>query len=98
MASRAIFPKPMKEYEPAYQLRLERDGEDESPRHNEYTVTRCESTCVRKILHSIMQKQPLVLGYKNAQIGRYYGLDQWLTSRLGRLGFLASVSLGPRRK
>jgi thiosulfate dehydrogenase [quinone] large subunit len=22
--------------------------------------------------------------------GRYYGLDQWLTSRLGRLGFLAS--------
>ncbi len=24
--------------------------------------------------------------------GRYYGLDQWLTSRLGRLGFLASGS------
>ena len=25
--------------------------------------------------------------------GRYYGLDQWLTPRLGRLGFLASSSL-----
>jgi uncharacterized membrane protein YphA (DoxX/SURF4 family) len=25
--------------------------------------------------------------------GRYYGLDQWLTPRLGRLGFLASGSL-----
>jgi thiosulfate dehydrogenase (quinone) large subunit len=30
--------------------------------------------------------------------GRYYGLDQWLTSRLGRLGFLASGSLRRRRK
>ena len=25
--------------------------------------------------------------------GRYYGLDQWLTPRLGRLGFLASGSI-----
>jgi thiosulfate dehydrogenase (quinone) large subunit len=25
--------------------------------------------------------------------GRYYGLDQWLTSRLGRMGFLASGSI-----
>ncbi len=30
--------------------------------------------------------------------GRYYGLDQWLTSRLGRLGFLASGSFRHRRK
>ena len=30
--------------------------------------------------------------------GRYYGLDQWLTPRLGRLGFLASGSLRRRRK
>src|SRR5260221_13654150 len=30
--------------------------------------------------------------------GRYYGLDQWLTPRLGRLGFLASSSLRRRRK
>jgi len=30
--------------------------------------------------------------------GRYYGVDQWLTSRLGRLGFLASGSFGRRRK
>jgi uncharacterized membrane protein YphA (DoxX/SURF4 family) len=30
--------------------------------------------------------------------GRYYGLDQWLTSRLGRLGFLASGSLKRSRK
>ncbi len=30
--------------------------------------------------------------------GRYYGLDQWLTSRLGRLGFLASGSLRRSRK
>ena len=29
--------------------------------------------------------------------GRYYGLDQWLTPRLGRLGFLASGSLKRRR-
>src|SRR6266699_838784 len=28
--------------------------------------------------------------------GRYYGLDQWLTPRLGRLGFLASGSFGRR--
>ncbi len=30
--------------------------------------------------------------------GRYYGLDRWLTSRLGRLGFLASGSFRRRRK
>ena len=30
--------------------------------------------------------------------GRYYGLDQWLTSKLGRLGFLASGSIGRHRK
>jgi uncharacterized membrane protein YphA (DoxX/SURF4 family) len=30
--------------------------------------------------------------------GRYYGVDQWLTSRLGRLGFLASGSIRRRRK
>lgn len=30
--------------------------------------------------------------------GRYYGLDAWLTSRLGRLGFLASSSLRRSRK
>ena len=30
--------------------------------------------------------------------GRYYGLDQWLTPRLGRLGFLASSSFRRRRK
>jgi uncharacterized membrane protein YphA (DoxX/SURF4 family) len=30
--------------------------------------------------------------------GRYYGLDQWLTSRLGRLGFLASSSFRNSRK
>ena len=30
--------------------------------------------------------------------GRYYGLDQWLTPRLGRLGFLASSSLRRSRK
>ncbi len=30
--------------------------------------------------------------------GRYYGLDQWITPRLGRLGFLASGSLRLRRK
>ncbi len=30
--------------------------------------------------------------------GRYYGLDQWLTSRLGRLGFLASGSFRRSRK
>jgi thiosulfate dehydrogenase (quinone) large subunit len=30
--------------------------------------------------------------------GRYYGLDQWLTPRLGRFGFLASGRLWPRRK
>lgn len=30
--------------------------------------------------------------------GRYYGLDQWLTPSLGRLGFLASSSLRRRRK
>ncbi len=30
--------------------------------------------------------------------GRYYGLDQWLTPRLGRLGFLASGSFGRRTK
>jgi uncharacterized membrane protein YphA (DoxX/SURF4 family) len=29
--------------------------------------------------------------------GRYYGLDQWLTPRLGRLGFLASGSLKRNR-
>ena len=28
--------------------------------------------------------------------GRYYGLDQWLTKRLGRLGFLASGSFKRR--
>jgi uncharacterized membrane protein YphA (DoxX/SURF4 family) len=30
--------------------------------------------------------------------GRYYGVDQWLTPRLGRWGFLASGSLRRRRK
>jgi thiosulfate dehydrogenase (quinone) large subunit len=30
--------------------------------------------------------------------GRYYGLDQWLTPRLGRLGFLASSSFRRRKK
>jgi uncharacterized membrane protein YphA (DoxX/SURF4 family) len=30
--------------------------------------------------------------------GRYYGLEQWLTSRLGRLGFLASGSVRHRRQ
>jgi len=30
--------------------------------------------------------------------GRYYGVDQWLTSRLGRLGFLASGSIKRSRK
>lgn len=30
--------------------------------------------------------------------GSYYGLDQWFTSRLGRLGFLASGSFRRRRK
>ena len=30
--------------------------------------------------------------------GRYYGLDQWLTSKLGRLGFLASGSFRWIRK
>jgi len=30
--------------------------------------------------------------------GRFYGLDQWLTPRLGRLGFLASGSVKRRRK
>lgn len=30
--------------------------------------------------------------------GRYYGLDRWLTPRLGRLGFLAAGSLRRRRK
>ena len=30
--------------------------------------------------------------------GRYYGLDQWLTSRLGRLDFLASGAIGRHRK
>jgi len=30
--------------------------------------------------------------------GRYYGLDQWLTSRLGRLSFLASDSFKRSRK
>lgn len=30
--------------------------------------------------------------------GRYYGLDQWLTSKLGRLGFLASGSFRRNRK
>ncbi len=30
--------------------------------------------------------------------GSYYGLDQWLTSRLGRLGFLASGSSWRSRK
>jgi len=29
--------------------------------------------------------------------GRYYGLDQWLTPRLGKLGFLASGSLRGNR-
>lgn len=29
--------------------------------------------------------------------GRYYGLDKWLTPRLGRLGFLASGSLRRRK-
>ncbi len=30
--------------------------------------------------------------------GRYYGLDQWLTPRLGRLGFLASGAIKRSRK
>ncbi len=30
--------------------------------------------------------------------GRYYGLDAWLTPRLGQLGFLASGSLRRNRK
>ena len=30
--------------------------------------------------------------------GRYYGLDQWLTPRLGRLGFLASGSFKRSKK
>lgn len=30
--------------------------------------------------------------------GRYYGLDQWLTPRLGRLGFLASGTIWRRRR
>ncbi len=30
--------------------------------------------------------------------GRYYGLDQWLTPRLGRFGFLASGSIRRRKK
>lgn len=30
--------------------------------------------------------------------GSYYGLDQWFTSRLGRLGFLAAGSFRRRRK
>ena len=30
--------------------------------------------------------------------GRYYGIDQWLTAKLGRLGFLASGSLQRSRK
>ena len=30
--------------------------------------------------------------------GRYYGVDQWLTSKLGRLGFLASGSFRRIRK
>src|SRR5579859_5690723 len=30
--------------------------------------------------------------------GRYYGLDQWFTSKLGRLGFLASGSFRRIRK
>ncbi len=30
--------------------------------------------------------------------GRYYGIDQWLTPRLGRLGFLASGSIKRNRK
>src|SRR5438093_9527039 len=30
--------------------------------------------------------------------GRYYGLDSWLTPRLGRLGFLTSGSIRRRRK
>jgi thiosulfate dehydrogenase (quinone) large subunit len=30
--------------------------------------------------------------------GRYYGVDQWLTAKLGRLGFLASGSLRRNRK
>ena len=30
--------------------------------------------------------------------GRYYGVDQWLTAKLGRLGFLASGSIRRDRK
>src|SRR5437588_3242153 len=30
--------------------------------------------------------------------GRYYGVDQWLTAKLGRLGFLASGSFRHNRK
>ena len=30
--------------------------------------------------------------------GRYYGVDQWLTSKLGRLGFLASGSFRQKKK
>ena len=30
--------------------------------------------------------------------GRYYGIDQWLTAKLGRLGFLASGSFRRNRK
>ena len=30
--------------------------------------------------------------------GRYYGVDQWLTAKLGRLGFLASGSFRRHRK
>ncbi|MBV9706046.1 MAG: DoxX family membrane protein [Chloroflexi bacterium] len=30
--------------------------------------------------------------------GRYYGLDQWLTPKLGRLGFLASGTLSSRER
>ena len=30
--------------------------------------------------------------------GRYYGLDQWLTPRLGRFGFLASGTLRRRKR
>lgn len=30
--------------------------------------------------------------------GRYYGLDSWLTSRMGRLGFLASGPIRRKRK
>jgi thiosulfate dehydrogenase (quinone) large subunit len=30
--------------------------------------------------------------------GRYYGIDQWLTAKLGRLGFLASGSFRRSRK